>query len=51
VMLVSVHGREGFYQKLGFRRLRTAYMLQDNFEAWSSMGYFDEPTPPSESAR
>ena len=42
VMLVSVHGKEGFYRKLGFKKLRTAYMLQDNFDAWSSMGYFDE---------
>lgn len=42
VMLVSVHGKEGFYRKLGFRKLRTAYMLQDDFSAWSSMGYFDE---------
>ena len=42
VMLVSVHGKEGFYRKLGFRKLRTAYMLQDDFSAWSNMGYFDE---------
>lgn len=42
VMLVSVHGKEGFYRKLGFRKLRTAYMLQEDFSAWSSMGYFDE---------
>lgn len=42
VMLVSVQGKEGFYRKLGFRKLRTAYMLQDDFSAWSSMGYFDE---------
>lgn len=42
VMLVSVHGKEGFYRKLGFKKLRTAYMLQDNFDAWSSMGYFDK---------
>lgn len=42
VMLVSVHGKEGFYQKLGFRHLRTAYMLQENFGAWDSMGYFDD---------
>lgn len=45
VMLVSTHGNEGFYQKLGFKKLRTAYLLQDDFTAWSSMGYFEESTP------
>lgn len=48
VMLVSVHGKEGFYQKLGFKRLRTAYMLQDDFGPWSSMGYFEENAPTNE---
>jgi aralkylamine N-acetyltransferase len=42
VMLVSTHGSEGFYQKLGFKRLRTAYMLQEDFGPWSRLGYFDE---------
>lgn len=43
VMLVSTHGNEGFYQKLGFRRLRTAYILQEDFGPWVEMGYLDEP--------
>lgn len=43
VMLVSTHGNEGFYQKLGFRRLRTAYVLQEDFGPWAEMGYLDEP--------
>ncbi|MCB0063281.1 MAG: GNAT family N-acetyltransferase [Caldilineaceae bacterium] len=42
VMLISIHGKEGFYQKLGFRRLRTAYILQEDFGPWSAMGYLDE---------
>lgn len=42
VMLVSTHGNEGFYQKLGFKRLRTAYILQEDFGPWRSMGYLDE---------
>ena len=42
VMLISIHGKEGFYQKLGFRRLRTAYMLQEDFGPWAEMGYLDE---------
>lgn len=42
VMLVSTHGNEEFYRKLGFRKLRTAYMLQDNFQAWEAGGYFDD---------
>ena len=42
VMLVSVHGKEGFYQKLGFRRLRTAYMLQEDFGPWAELGYLDD---------
>lgn len=45
VMLVSTHGNEGFYQKLGFKRLRTAYILQENFEPWRIMGYLDENVP------
>lgn len=44
VMLVSTHGYEGFYQKLGFRRLRTAYILQEDFEPWSRLGYLDDDT-------
>ena len=42
VMLVSTHGNEAFYRKLGFRKLRTAYMLQDNFQTWEAGGYFDD---------
>ena len=42
VMLVSTHGKEGFYQKLGFRRLRTAYLLQEDFGPWAELGYLDE---------
>lgn len=42
VMLVSTHGNEQFYRKLGFRKLRTAYILQDDFRAWEVGGYFDE---------
>lgn len=42
VMLISVHGKEGFYQKLGFRRLRTAYILQEDFGPWDEMGYLDD---------
>ncbi len=42
VMLISIHGKEGFYRKLGFRRLRTAYMLQEDFTAWQEQHYFDE---------
>jgi len=45
VMLVSTHSSKSFYQKLGFRRLRTAYILQEDFGPWSSMGYLDESTP------
>ncbi|MCB0128592.1 MAG: GNAT family N-acetyltransferase [Caldilineaceae bacterium] len=44
VMLVSTHGNEEFYRKLGFRRLRTAYILQEDFGPWAQMGYLvDEP--------
>ena len=43
VLLVSTHGKEGFYQKMGFRRLRTAYVLQEDFGPWAEMGYVDEP--------
>ena len=42
VMLVSTHGSEGFYQRLGFKKLRTAYILQEDFGPWHSMGYFEE---------
>lgn len=42
VMLVSTHGSEGFYRKLGFKKLRTAYLLQEDFGPWSSLGYFQE---------
>ena len=45
VMLVSTHGNEGFYRKLGFRRLRTAYILQEDFGPWAKMGYVDELNP------
>lgn len=41
VMLISIHGKEGSYQKLGFRRLRTAYSLQEDFGPWAAMGYLD----------
>lgn len=43
VMLISTHGNEEFYRKLGFRRLRTAYVLQEDFRPWAEMGYVDEP--------
>lgn len=42
VMLVSTYGNEGFYRTLGFRKLRTAYMLQNDFRAWEAGGYFDD---------
>jgi predicted N-acetyltransferase YhbS len=45
VMLISTHGHEGFYQKLGFKRLRTAYILQEDFGPWRRLGYLDESTP------
>jgi hypothetical protein len=44
-MLISTHGHEGFYQKLGFKRLRTAYILQEDFGPWRRLGYLDESTP------
>ena len=41
IMLVSTHGNEQFYRKLGFHRLRTAYILQDDFRAWEAGGYVE----------
>lgn len=33
VMLVSTMGNEDFYRKLGFRKMRTAYILMEDFAA------------------
>jgi GNAT superfamily N-acetyltransferase len=42
VMLVSVLRYQGFYRKLGFKRLVSAYMRKASFDAWLEGGYFDE---------
>ena len=41
VLLHSVPGKEGFYQKLGYRRMRTAMGLFANPEAQHKGGYID----------
>jgi ribosomal protein S18 acetylase RimI-like enzyme len=41
VMLVSVPDKAGFYERLGFRRLRTAYARLASPDAWQALGYFD----------
>jgi ribosomal protein S18 acetylase RimI-like enzyme len=48
VMLISVPGREQFYESLGFRRLRTGFVLMSGFDAWEREGYFvDDRVPPA----
>ena len=44
VLLVSVPGKEGFYRKLGFRRLKTAMTLRADWATWELSGYFEEAT-------
>lgn len=42
VMLVSVARYQPFYKQLGFKKLTTAYMRKESFEAWLRDGYFEE---------
>lgn len=41
VMLVSTMGNEDFYRKLGFRKVRTAYILMEDFRGWEAGGYLE----------
>ena len=41
VMLVSTMGNEDFYRKLGFRKMRTAYILMEDFRGWEAGGYLE----------
>jgi GNAT superfamily N-acetyltransferase len=40
-MLHAVPGKEGFYAKLGFRRMTTAMARFDNAEWWRQRGYIE----------
>lgn len=42
IILYSVPGREGFYRKFGFRRMRTAMALFENQPLAMERGYLDE---------
>ncbi|MBX2992027.1 MAG: GNAT family N-acetyltransferase [Bacteroidetes bacterium] len=41
VLLVSVPQQEEFYRKLGFHKLKTAYLRHEEIERWISDGYID----------
>ena len=42
ILLVPVPGKEEFYAKLGFRRLKYAMLLKDVPASWIAGGYFQE---------
>jgi ribosomal protein S18 acetylase RimI-like enzyme len=41
VLLVSAPGKEEFYRKLGFKRLRTAMLRRDDPQPWIDAGYLE----------
>jgi ribosomal protein S18 acetylase RimI-like enzyme len=43
IILYAVPGREGFYRKLGFRRMKTAMAIFDDQPLAFERGYIDEP--------
>lgn len=45
VLLVSVPQQQMFYTKLGFHKLKTAYLRHDNIERWIRDGYIDMNEP------
>jgi ribosomal protein S18 acetylase RimI-like enzyme len=42
ILLYSVPGKEDFYRKFGFRRMRTAMAIFDDQEAAADRGYLDK---------
>lgn len=42
IILYAVPGKEAFYRKFGFRRMRTAMAIFENPEQAASNGYIDE---------
>jgi ribosomal protein S18 acetylase RimI-like enzyme len=42
ILLYSVPGKEGFYRKFGFRRMKTAMAIFDDPEAAAERGYLDK---------
>lgn len=42
IILYAVPGRESFYRKFGFRRMRTAMAIYENPEQAARNGYIDE---------
>jgi ribosomal protein S18 acetylase RimI-like enzyme len=42
IILYAVPGKEGFYRKLGFRRMRTAMAMFENQALAMERGYLDE---------
>jgi ribosomal protein S18 acetylase RimI-like enzyme len=48
VILYSVHGREGFYEQFGFRRMRTAMAIFENQDGAMERGYIVAPNGPGE---
>ena len=42
IILYAVPGKEGFYRKLGFRRMRTAMAIFENQAVAMERGYLDE---------
>ncbi|MBI5471168.1 MAG: GNAT family N-acetyltransferase [Ignavibacteriae bacterium] len=41
VLLVSVPRQEAFYRKLGFRKLKTAYLRHSDIDRWIRDGYIE----------
>lgn len=42
IILYAVPGKENFYRRFGFRRMRTAMAIFDNAEQAATNGYTDE---------
>jgi hypothetical protein len=42
ILLVSVPKQQAFYQKLGFHKLKTAFLRHEEIERWIRDGYIDE---------
>ena len=42
ILLYAAPGKEGFYRKLGFRRMRTAMAIFDNQALAMARGYLDD---------
>lgn len=42
VLLVSIPAHEGFYRRLGFHRLKTAYLRHENIDRWIREGYVEQ---------